>query len=66
MSTGYEWIERDPLTGVGIGTVGEYSITGDDGTGGFVPHDERREAQTVVPQIGTQLGATNPNSTDFD
>jgi hypothetical protein len=66
MSTRDKWIERDPLAGVGIGSVGEYSITGDNGTGGFVTHDEWREAETIVPQIGAELGATNPNGTDFD
>jgi hypothetical protein len=66
MSTRDQWIERDPLAGVGIGTVCQYTIASDNGTGGFVPHDEWREAETIVAQIGAELGATNPNGTDFD
>jgi hypothetical protein len=66
MPTGDEGIERDSLTGVGIGTVGQYPIASDDGTSGFVPHDEWREAQTIVSQIGAELGATNPDCADFD
>jgi hypothetical protein len=66
MSTRDKWIERDPLAGVGIGPVCQYAIARDNGTGGFVTHDEWREAQTIVTQIGAELGATNSNGTDFD
>ena len=54
-TAGHQWVKRHPLTFMHRGAVRQDSPARHNGTGCFVPHDERRDAEAVVPQIPTQF-----------
>ena len=65
-TAGHQWVKGHSLALMHWGAICQYARPRHNGTRSFVPHDERRDAQTIMTQVATQLRPADADSTDLD